>query len=409
MTPSSWQTLLDVAVALLVVAAVLLGARAGWRTGASRSVLSLAGLVAGALVGLALSAWLVGAHLSALVHLLLVAACVLGGALVGSALGGAVGDLLGRGLARLHLGLLDRTAGAGVRAVVALVVCSALAGLVLAFAPPSSAVARSSVVSDLADVVPPARSVVDDVRTALPTGAGDDLLALVPAPAGAAADAPDEAVLRSVASGAAASVVEVQAPTCTPGRTSQGTGFAAASTSGQRFVVTNAHVVGSAARVTVEGERGSQTARVVVDDRDADVAVLAVDGETGPALTLASGNAANGTPAVVLGHPEGGPLTATGAVVLQRLPVAEGTDGAGLMPGTREAFRLAADVRHGNSGSPLLDTSGAVIGVVNAVGLTGQSTGYALTLGPLRSDLATAAATTSSGTVTTIGGTSGGC
>ncbi|MEH3075587.1 MAG: CvpA family protein [Quadrisphaera sp.] len=408
----SAQVLLDIAVAVLVVAVVLLGARAGWRTGASRSVLSLAGLVAGAVVGLALSAWLVGEHLSALVHLLLVAVCVLGGALVGSALGGAVGDLLGRGLARLHLGLLDRTAGAGVRAVVALVVCSVLAGLVLAFAPPSSAVARSGVVSGLAGVLPPARGVVDDVRTALPVGAGDDLLALVPAPASAAADAPGESVLRSVAGRAAASVVEVQAPSCTPGRTSQGTGFYAASSSGQRFVVTNAHVVGSATRVTVEGQHGSEAARVVVDDAGADVAVLAVDGGTGPALTLASGNAANGTPAVVLGHPEGGPLTANGAVVLQRLPVVEGTDdgagAAGLMPGMREAFRLAADVRHGNSGSPLLDTSGTVIGVVNAVGLTGDGTGYALTLPSVRADLEAAASGGASTTNTTRGAT-GGC
>ncbi|WP_180357961.1 CvpA family protein [Streptomyces sp. NP160] len=208
MTPPAPGTLLDLAVALLALAAVLFGARAGWRTGASRSVLSLAGLVGGAVVGLALSAWLVGAHLSPLVHLLLVAVCVLGGALVGAALGGAAGDLLGRGLGRLHLGLVDRTAGAGVRAVVALVVCSALAGLVLALAPPSSAVARSSVVSELADVVPQARaavevvpqaraavevvpqaraavevvprarSVVDGVRTALPTGAGTSGTAL---------------------------------------------------------------------------------------------------------------------------------------------------------------------------------------------------------------------------------------
>lgn len=409
MTPPSSHALLDVAVAVLVVAAVLLAARAGWRSGASRSVLSLAGLVAGGVVGLALSAWLVGGHLSALVHLLLVAACALGGALVGSALGGAVGDLLGRGLSRLHLGLLDRTAGAGVRAVVALVVCSALAGLVLALAPPSSAVARSGVVSDLAGVVPPARSVVDDVRGALPTGAGDDLLSLVPAPAGAAADAPSESVLRSVAGGAAASVVEVQAPTCTAGRTSQGTGFVAASSSGQRFVVTNAHVVGSATRVTVQGAEGSRSARVVVDDPAADVAVLAVEGDAGPALALAGGDAANGTPAVVLGHPEGGPLTATGAVVLQRLPVVEGTEAAGLMPGAREVYRLAADVRHGNSGSPLLDTSGTVVGVVNAVGLTGGGTGYALTLPAVRADLETAASGGSTTTTTTDGGTSGGC
>ncbi|PWJ54925.1 Colicin V production protein [Quadrisphaera granulorum] len=418
MTPWAWQVLLDVAVVVLVVAAVILGARAGWRSGASRSVLSLAGLVAGAVVGLALSAWWVSEQLSPLVHLVLVAACVVGGALVGSALGGAAGDLLGRGLARLHLGLLDRTAGAGVRAVVAVVVCSLMAGLVTAFAPPSSAVARSSVVADLADVVPqarslsgvvpPARSVLDDVRGVLPAGAGDDLFAVVPATSSAAV-APSEAVVRRVGEGAAASVVKVVAPTCRADQLAEGTGFWVAASSEQPFVVTNAHVVGSATRVVVEGERGREDARVVVDDRDADIAVLAVSGRSGPALSLASGTAANGTPAVVLGHPLGGPLTATSAVVVQRLPEVVEADGTDVLPGSREAFRLDADVQHGNSGSPLLDTSGTVIGVVNAAGLTGQGTGYALTLGPLRTDLATAAASAGSMTTTTIGGASSGC
>lgn len=405
--------LLDLAVALLVVAVVVLGARAGWRTGASRSVLSLAGMLAGLVLGLAASTWLVGEQLSVLLRLVLVAVCAVGGALVGSGLGGAVGDLLGRALSRLHLGLVDRGAGAVVRGLVALVVCSLVAGLSLALAPPSSALARSTALARLADAVPPARSVVDDVRQVLPTSAGGDLLALVPA-SSSASDAPDEAQLRAVAAQAGPSVVRVQAPVCgTSSRYSQGTGFTAAAQDGERFVITNAHVVGQARDVTVSGEQGESRARVVVADSAADIAVLAVDGDTGPALPLASGTASNGTPVVVLGHPEDGPLTATAGVVVQRLPVStvdESTVVSGSLPlgsasDLREVYRLAADVKHGNSGSPLLTTDGTVVGVVNAAGLGASGTGYALLLDAVRADLATAASSSS----TTTTGATGGC
>ncbi len=216
-------------------------------------------------------------------------------------------------------------------------------------------------------------------------------------------DAPDEAQLRAVAEQAGGSVVRVEAPVCgAAGRYSQGTGFVAAADDGGRFVVTNAHVVGDARDVSVEGARGTDRARVVVADSAADVAVLDVDGDTGPALPLASEPADNGTPVVVLGHPEGGPLTATAGVVVQRLPVST-VDEASVAPGNlpsdlREVYRLAADVRHGNSGSPLLTTDGTVVGVVNAAGLGESGTGYALQLDAVRDDLATAASTSTSST-----------
>lgn len=407
--------LLDLAIALLVLAVVVLGARAGWRTGASRSVLSLAGALAGLVIGLSVSTWLVGEHVSVLLHLLLVAVCAVGGALVGSSLGGAVGGLLGRALSRVHLGVVDRGAGAVVRGFVALVVCSLLAGLSLALAPASSALARSATLTRLADAVPPAQTVVDDVREALPTAAGADLLALVPASSAAAASAPDEAQLRSVAAQVGGSVVRVEAPLCTGGgRYSQGTGFVAAADDGDSFVITNAHVVGQAREVTVEGAKGTSRARVVVADSSADIAVLAVDGATGAALPLASEPAANGTPVVVLGHPEDGPLTATAGVVLQRLPVSTIDDAStGIPSGLREVYRLAADVKHGNSGSPLLTTDGTVVGVVNASGLGTSGTGYALQLDAVRADLATATSSTTSQTTsqtqTSTTGANGGC
>ena len=46
----------------------------------------------------------------------------------------------------------------------------------------------------------------------------------------------------------------------------------------------------------------------------------------------------------------------------------------------REIYSLAATVQPGNSGGPLLDTQGRVVGVIFAKSLEDDTTGYALTL-----------------------------
>ena len=51
-------------------------------------------------------------------------------------------------------------------------------------------------------------------------------------------------------------------------------------------------------------------------------------------------------------------------------------------------------VRPGNSGGPLVGTGGEVLGVVNARSATDDTTGFALTLDPLRADLARVSAGT---------------
>lgn len=114
--------LLVLAVAALVV---VLAARSGWRRGASRLVLSLLGVVAGVLVAGDVARWVDGrwpqggwSDTGLLVGTVLVLA-VVGGAL-GSAVGGAVAGVL----RRLHLQVLDRTAGAVVRGGLAVAVCA---------------------------------------------------------------------------------------------------------------------------------------------------------------------------------------------------------------------------------------------------------------------------------------------
>lgn len=104
MTAALW---VDLILLVLLVA----GAVAGWRRGGLGLAGSVAGLVAGLLVGLAVVPLLTDA-LTGTAWWVVTGLGVLVAGLLGSGLGGWLGGLLTVVLARLHLGLLDRVAGA---------------------------------------------------------------------------------------------------------------------------------------------------------------------------------------------------------------------------------------------------------------------------------------------------------
>lgn len=114
--------LLVLALAALVV---VLAARSGWHRGASRLVLSLLGLVAGVGAGVEVAGRIQATWpqtgwgaVGVLVGTVLVVA------VVGASLGAWLGGALARGLGKVHLGVLDRTAGAVVRGGLAVVLCA---------------------------------------------------------------------------------------------------------------------------------------------------------------------------------------------------------------------------------------------------------------------------------------------
>ena len=353
-----------------MLALVALAAWTGWRMGASAFVLRLLGAVLGIVLGLLLAGVLgrLLPPLSPVASLLLTVGCALGGLLVGSSAGGRAGAALHLALARARLGTLDRAAGAAVRGVVALVVLTVVAAAVAALAPPrwSRAIAGSTLLHAVpADVLPSVRSFVPaDVAGLFP--AGDVAL-------------PSSALVQRIADDARDGVLPVSAAGCGTGVT--GTAFLAEPT----LAVTNAHVVQGASTVSV----GGRPATVVVDDRRSDLAVLRLS-DPGAPFAASEDASGSGTPGVVGGYPGGGPERAVPAVALQRLPAPEPglADGLAL----HESYRIRADVRHGNSGSPLLDTSGRVIGVVN--GLSDDDGGFAITVAELLPDLRTAESAT---------------
>ncbi len=130
------------------------------------------------------------------------------------------------------------------------------------------------------------------------------------------------------------------------------------------LIVTAAHVVAHpAGALRVRWQGRDYPARLLAQDDGSDIALLQLDSPAPiGALALAPANAAPepGAWILVLGCPFGGGVTAT-AGILSAAP------GAVLEPKALQArIQLNAAINAGNSGGPVIDQSGQVIGVANA-------------------------------------------
>ena len=147
------------------------------------------------------------------------------------------------------------------------------------------------------------------------------------------------------------------------------------------YVLTNNHVVtngsgepGTSITVTyADGTSGK--AEIVGRDTSYDLAVLKVEREDLAVASLGnSDNAVVGDGVVAVGSPLGlqGTVT-TGIVSAKDRPVTTGT--ANQVESFLSAIQTDAAINPGNSGGPLVDKSGAVIGVNSAIASLGQSGG----------------------------------
>ena len=158
------------------------------------------------------------------------------------------------------------------------------------------------------------------------------------------------------------------------GRIQEGSAFVVA----EGFVVTNAHVVAGMDDPEVESPGlGSADASTVLFDPDLDLAILRVNGPTGPALALATESIDRGAKGAVLGYPGGGPLDAQRAAV-RRTIEALGRDIYGQGQVERLVLELQTIVQPGNSGGPFVLSDGRVGGVVFAASSSDDEVGYAI-------------------------------
>jgi len=117
---------------------------------------------------------------------------------------------------------------------------------------------------------------------------------------------------------------------------------------------------------------------VLLFDPSYDLAVMKVDGLTEAPLTLDPNQVGRGTKAAVLGFPGGGSFTVRPAGVMAVFE-AEGRDIYGQGLTVRSVYEIQAVVRPGNSGGPLVEPDGQVVGVVFSRSTTNGDIGYALT------------------------------
>lgn len=363
----------------LVLALVALFAVNGFRQGLVMSAASFVGFFGGAVLGAQLAPPLAEAVAdSAFTQVFMGLLVVLGVAFLGQLGGGWVGQQVRRTLTWRPVRAADAVLGAGVSVLaVLLVVWMVATPLATSSYPTLSAEVRESTVVGAVDRALPApvRTLYDSLRDLIDRNGLPDVLDPLTPTRVTDVPVPDQALLADPEVRAAtAAVVRVTglAPDCS--RQVDGSGFVFA----PDRVMTNAHVLAGVRNPMVEvGDRTMPATTVYVDEL-LDIAVLAVADLRITPLGFAGVPLETGGDAVITGYPGGGPLFVGPARIRDRSQIA-GPDFRGTSTVRREVYALRGDVRAGNSGGPLLDTDGAVLGVVFASAVDDPSTGYALT------------------------------
>jgi S1-C subfamily serine protease len=224
-----------------------------------------------------------------------------------------------------------------------------------------AAVQRSVILRNLNELLPPSGPVLNALSRVDPApSVAGPTTPLAPPDAVIASD-PD--VLR-----AGRSVVRVLGTAC--GLGVEGSGWVAA----PGVVATNAHVVAGEDDTTVTTQDGASLDAVpILYEPRNDLALLRIDADL-PPLSVAV-DPRRGEGGAVLGYPENGPFALTPARLGDtRTVLSEDSYGSG--PIRRRIGFLRGDVRSGNSGGPLVDAGGRVLGTVFAATTSGPPGGF---------------------------------
>lgn len=366
------MTVLDWAIIAFVIALGMWGYRQGLIVGA----LTLVGFGAGAFAGGRLGP-LVLAKGSESPYAPLCAAlgALLVGALVAVTVESLALGLRAKLIRRPALHLADGAGGAALIACVALGLAWVFGAVVL-HAPATERlradVQSSVILRSLNDVLPPSGPLLNALDRVDPAPS-----VLGPA---APARAPDDGIAADPdVLAAGGSVVRVLSTAC--GLGVEGSGWAVE----PGLIVTNAHVIAGAEDTTVTTQNGVELdASVVHYAPEQDLAFLRV-GANLPTLPLAVKPLA-GSSAAVLGYPENGPYMLSPARVGEtRATVSEDSYGNG--PVDRAITALRGLVRSGNSGGPVVDSRGRVVGTVFAATTAGPAGGFAVPAQEIREAL----------------------
>lgn len=364
-------------VDILIIIFIILSIVRGFEIGFVRQLLSTFGFFGGLLLGALLVPHLMGLMHSQLSRALTTIIITLGLALVLLTVGEILGVHLKKTLLKLKTSLLNRLDnGLGsLIAVVSLIIMIWLSAAVLTTLPYpklQSSIRGSSLISFINSQVPNAPNIIAKLgRIIDPNGFPEVFSGLEPAPKNAPLPTPAE--LAIAVNRDEASVVKIEGQGC--GGVVVGSGFVVAND----LVVTNAHVVAGIKTPFVSDNNGTHKSIVIHFDPSLDIAVLRVGNLAGKPLNFVSSDPINGTKGGVFGYPGGGAFSAERAVILDKF-TAVGKNIYNKGSTTREVFSVKSHIVPGNSGGPLVDLDGNVLGVVFAESTSYNNVGYALTV-----------------------------
>jgi S1-C subfamily serine protease len=356
-------TVLDWAILAFTLALALWGYRQGLIVGA----LTLLGFGIGAFAGSRIGPLLLskGSH-SPYAPLCAALGALLIGALMAVTVESFALGLREKIVRRPFFNAADGAGGAALIASVALGLAWVF-GAVLLHAPSTARlradIQQSLILRSLNEVLPPSGPLLNALDRVDPAPTVLGPAAPVAAPNAKIASDPD--VLR-----AGDSVVRVLSTAC--GLGIEGSGWAVE----PEIVVTNAHVVAGSDDTTVTTQDGVELDAVpIYYEPRQDLALLRV-GAPLPTLPIGS-QRKEGEDGAVLGYPENGPYSLSPARIGEtRATISEDSYGNG--PVERTIVAMSGVVRSGNSGGPLVDPRGNVVGTIFAATTSGPRGGFAI-------------------------------
>ena len=370
--------IVDLIIILLFLTALIRGREIGL----IRQLFSTLGFLVGLFIGAAIEPHIISHATSALSRAVLALGVTLGFAMLFLSLGEYVGILLKTKLIQLKVNNVDVVLGSIASGLTMLLTVWLVAPVLvnLPFPGLQQAVRSSWIVSKIDRTLPPAPNVFADLGHIIyPNGFPQVFTGLEPSlPTNT--PLPNLGELNAAVQKDEASVVKIEGRGC--GGIVEGSGFVA----GSDYVVTNAHVVAGVTDPVVLDSNGEHSTTAIWFDPNLDLAVLRVHGLAGSPLTINTNRAPNGTASAVLGYPGGGGFTADPASILSEF-TAVGRNIYGQGQTSRDVYGVKANIIPGNSGGPLVNRNGDVIGIVFAESTTYNQVGYALTMPQVATEL----------------------
>ncbi len=362
--------LIDLLIIILVVLAVI----RGWEIGSIRQILSTGGFFLGLYLGSLLQGDLINFAHSTTAKTVVTIVTTLGMALIFLIGGEIIGIYLKKKLDIHKINHLDNFLGSIVSFITVLFSVWLASAIITNLSVNSvrTYTFESYIIKGLNSVLPSAPQLISDLKSTIdPNGFPEVFVGNEPAP-DSNIKVPNGSALISAVKQDQPSVVKIEGQGC--GGIVEGSGFVAS----KDLVITNAHVVAGIASPYIQDDNGDHNAKIIWFDPSLDLAILRTNNLNGKPLNIDTNLYASGTLAAILGYPGGASFTAKSAAIINEFS-AIGRNIYGKGSSNRSVYALRGSVIPGNSGGPLIEKDGRVIGVIFAESTSYDQVGYALT------------------------------